>query len=61
MTVLDMGCGPGFFTIEIANLLNGSPTFGPGMRKIPITGGTRTTKWKARWLLICRRHSPTTG
>lgn len=24
MTVLDMGCGPGFFTIEIAKLLNGS-------------------------------------
>ena len=24
MTVLDMGCGPGFFTIEIAKLLDGS-------------------------------------
>jgi ubiquinone/menaquinone biosynthesis C-methylase UbiE len=24
MTVMDMGCGPGFFTIEMANLLNGS-------------------------------------
>lgn len=24
MTVLDLGCGPGFFSIEIANLLNGS-------------------------------------
>ncbi len=24
MTVLDMGCGPGFFTIEIAKLLNGT-------------------------------------
>jgi ubiquinone/menaquinone biosynthesis C-methylase UbiE len=24
MTVLDLGCGPGFFSIEIANLLDGS-------------------------------------
>ena len=24
MKVLDIGCGPGFFTIEIAKLLNGS-------------------------------------
>ncbi len=24
MTVLDLGCGPGFFTIEIAKMLNGS-------------------------------------
>jgi ubiquinone/menaquinone biosynthesis C-methylase UbiE len=24
MTVLDLGCGPGFFTIEIARLLNGT-------------------------------------
>lgn len=24
MSVLDMGCGPGFFTIEIAKMLNGS-------------------------------------
>ncbi len=24
MTILDMGCGPGFFTIEIARLLNGT-------------------------------------
>jgi len=26
MTVLDVGCGPGFFTIEIAKLLNGNGT-----------------------------------
>jgi ubiquinone/menaquinone biosynthesis C-methylase UbiE len=24
MTVLDIGCGPGFFTLEIAKMLNGS-------------------------------------
>jgi ubiquinone/menaquinone biosynthesis C-methylase UbiE len=24
MTVLDIGCGPGFFTVEIAKMLNGS-------------------------------------
>ena len=26
MTVVDMGCGPGFFTVEMAKLLNGGGT-----------------------------------